>query len=75
MLSQLTGRVSARDNGLSGTDFGRRWACGLWRAPVDDEDAVSFSVNGVFVIEPRNPNLIEEFVTQVRTRVSPDETA
>lgn len=55
------------------TDFGRRWACGLWRAPEDDEDALSCSVDGLFVIEPRNQQRLEEFVAQLRTRISSNE--
>jgi hypothetical protein len=49
------------------TDFGRRWACGLWRDPTDDEDALACSVNGLFLIEPRNPQCLNQFVERLRT--------
>ena len=55
------------------TDFGRRWACGLWRAPEDDEDAMACSVEGLFVIEPRNQQHLEKFVAQLRARISSNE--
>jgi hypothetical protein len=48
------------------TDLGRRWACGLWRAPDNDEDAVSCSVDGLFVIDPKDPGRLHEFVNLVQ---------
>jgi len=47
------------------SDFGRRWTCGLWRAPEDEDEALSCSVDGLFVC----PQDLQEFVTAVRQRL------
>jgi hypothetical protein len=47
------------------SDFGRRWACGLWRAPDDEDEALSCSVDGLFVC----PQDLQEFVSAVRHRL------
>jgi|GEM_PF-2109314 len=51
------------------TDFGRRWACGLWRAPEDEDDALTCSVDGMFVIERGAPQHLQDFVMAVRHRL------
>jgi len=57
------------------TDYGRRWACALWRAPADEEDAMSFWVDGVLVIEPRNQQRLQEFVAQLQRRIKGSEVS
>ncbi|HEX7678090.1 MAG TPA: toll/interleukin-1 receptor domain-containing protein [Thermoanaerobaculia bacterium] len=57
------------------TEFGRRWACGLWHAPLA-EDALSFEVEGLYVIRASDGDRLadgehfNEFVTQLRTRTA-----
>jgi hypothetical protein len=51
------------------TEVGRRWACALWRAPVDEEDAISCSVDGVHIIKPEHPERLTEFVGRVRASI------
>lgn len=53
------------------TEMGRRWACGLWRAPANDEDTLNCSMDGLFLIEPRDPRQLEQFVAAMRLRSQP----
>ncbi|MCL4203182.1 MAG: TIR domain-containing protein [Pirellulaceae bacterium] len=57
------------------TDFGRRWACALWRAPEDEEDSLSCWVDGLLVIEPRKQQCLQEFVAQLQTRIHRSEVS
>jgi hypothetical protein len=52
------------------SDFGRRWACGMWRQPTDEEDALSCSVDGLFIIEPGQPQRLKEFVARLRRGIA-----
>ena len=47
------------------TEFGRQWACGLWRAPEDTDEALSCSVDGLYVIETGNTQQITDFVSKL----------
>ena len=58
------------------TDYGRRWACAVVASSEDEEDAMSFWVDGVLVIDPRNQQRLQEFVAQLQTRIrSPEVSA
>jgi hypothetical protein len=48
------------------SEFGSRWVCGLWRDPEDDEDALSCSIDGLRVINPRQEATLNEFISQLK---------
>lgn len=55
------------------SEFGRRWVCALWRNPEDDEDPLSFAVNGVYVIEAKvagHMGQLRQFIDRMRQRGS-----
>ena len=52
--------------GFLRSHHGRRWACGLWKEPLDDDDPLSCSLDGLVVIDPRNSTTLEQFVGAMR---------
>lgn len=55
-------------------DQGRRWACGLWKQPLDDDDPLSCALNGLLVIDPRDEQTLHRFLRCIR-RKGVEETA
>jgi hypothetical protein len=49
------------------SEFGKRWTCGLWRAPSDEDEAVAFSVDGLMVIEPQDRQQLDAFIARLRS--------
>ncbi|MCY2996361.1 MAG: TIR domain-containing protein [Planctomycetota bacterium] len=48
------------------TELGRRWACGLWNQPQDEEDPISCRLDGILVIDPRDERTLQTFVAELR---------